>query len=268
MSQYEAAMLIDSHAHMDMYGNDDLPRALDELTMYRVFTIAVSMDPASYARTKDIAADHPWLLPTFGIHPWRSADWADRLDTLDDLIGASLMLGEIGLDYYWVRDKATYPGQRRTFEYFLQAARQQDKIVNLHTKGAEHDIVDLLRRYAIRRAIVHWYSGPIGAFEALSDLGAYFTVGVEVLTSKKIRRIAQRIPTEQLLTETDNPGGWAWLHDDEPGMPHHLNQVVEALAAVRQTSREEVIETVRANLLRLFEDDSRLAAAAEQVRGG
>jgi TatD DNase family protein len=260
-------MLIDAHAHMDMYDAEDLPRALAELTEHRVFTIAVSMDPASYTRTKDIAADHPWLLPTFGIHPWHGADWADRLDTLDDLIAASPMLGEIGLDYYWVKDKATYPGQRRTFEYFLRAARHQDKIVNLHTKGAEQDIVALLQQYAIRRIIVHWYSGPMSAFNALSELGAYFTVGVEVLTSQKIRRIAQRIPPEQLLTETDNPGGWAWLHNDEPGMPHHLNQVIDAVAEVRQTTRDIVIETVRANLLRLFGDDPRLAAAADHVRG-
>jgi TatD DNase family protein len=270
-------VLIDAHAHLDLYGPEDLPRALAELVEHRTFTVAVSMDPASYARTKMIAggeAYSKWVLPTFGIHPVHGAEWADRLNELDDLIAESPMLGEIGLDFHWVEDEAAYPRQRRTFEYLLQAARDQDKIVNLHTKGAEAEIVDRLSHYGLRRAIVHWYSGPVTPFNALVEHGAYFTVGVEVLYSDKIRTIARRIPPDQLLTETDNPGGWAWLNDpDDPdrgerGMPHHLQPVIDALAEIRGITRDEVIATVQANLLRLFGDDPRLAAAADVVRAG
>lgn len=263
-------MLIDAHAHFDMYAADDLSIALVELERERVFTVAVTMDPASYARTKEIASTQSWLLPTFGIHPWRAADWADRLDELTDAIAASPMLGEIGLDFHWVEDAATYPRQRAVFEHFLQAARDQDKIVNLHTKGAEQEVLDLLRQYAIRRAIVHWYSGPMRVFEALVEFGAYFTVGVEVLQAdaRKIRKIARRIPADQLLTETDNPGGWEWFHSGEWGMPHLVQRVVDEIAVVRQITRDEVIALVHANFLRLLGDDERLAPVADFVREG
>lgn len=259
-------MLVDAHAHMDMYRPEDLPAALAELEQHRVSIISVSMDPASYQHAQQIAAGCPWLLPTFGIHPWHGAAWANRLDELIDLTAQSPMIGEIGLDHRWVKDAAGYPDQQRTFEFFLRAAKDQDKIVNLHTKGAEREVLDLLREYDLRRAIVHWYSGPMQVFDHLIAHGVYFTIGVECLRSDKIRKIARRIPRNQLLTETDNPGGWEWFNKGTWGMPHLISAVVDELAAVRQTTRGDIISTVQTNLLRLIGDDPRLAAFAARLR--
>jgi TatD DNase family protein len=251
-------MWIDAHAHLDHY-SAALPAALDEIARLRILTFSVSMDEESYQQARAIAARSPYVLACFGVHPWEAPRFADNLSALDPLIDSSPMLGEIGLDTVWVEDPTTYPAQRRVFEYFLAAAREQDKIVNLHTKGAERDVLDLLRRYDIRRAIVHWYSGPLDALDGLIAWGAYFTVGVEVLRSETIRTIARRIPAEQLLTETDNPGGWEWL-SGEAGMPHLVIDVVRALAALRDTDQETLAAQVRANLARLIGDDPRLVS--------
>src|SRR5918996_1254018 len=95
-------------------------------------------------------------------------------------------------------------------EYFFAAAREQKKIVNLHTKGGEKSILELLERYDVARPIIHWYSGPLDILRALVQFGAYFTIGVEVLYSETIQTIAREIPEHLLLTETDNPGGLQW----------------------------------------------------------
>lgn len=258
-------MWIDAHAHLDHYG-DALPAALDEIAGQRILTFSVSMDPDSYRQAQAIAAQSPYVLASFGVHPWEAPHFADNLPALDELMAESPLLGEIGLDTYWVEDPTTYPAQRRVFEYFLAAAREQEKIVNLHTKGAEREVLDLLRRYDIRRAIVHWYSGPLDVLDGLIAWGAYFTVGVEVLRSETIRTIARRIPPEQLLTETDNPGGWEWLVG-EPGMPHLVIDVVRALAELRRTDQDTLAAQVRANLARLIGDDPRLAALQSLLTG-
>jgi len=62
-------MLIDAHTHLDQYDDATLDAALDEIAVHRMLTVAVSMDPPSYARTQDIAARSPLVLPCFGIHP-------------------------------------------------------------------------------------------------------------------------------------------------------------------------------------------------------
>ena len=143
-------------------------------------------------------------------------------------------------------------------EYFLAAAREQKKIVNLHTKGAEREILDLLERYDIQRAIVHWYSGPLDILRALLDYGAYFTVGVELLTSEEIRQIARAVPLGRMLTETDNPGGLKWL-SGTPGMPRIIWEVAEEIAAVKQATTEAIAQAVEKTFHRLIKDDPWLA---------
>ncbi len=246
-------MLIDAHAHIDRYG-EDLDAALKEITGHRIFTVATAMDLQSYQELRSIAERCDLVLPTFGIHPKRAPEYANRLKELAPYIDASPAIGEIGLDFHWVKDNSEFPSQMKVLEYFLAAAREQDKFVNLHTKGAEKQILELLERYDVKRAIIHWYSGPPDILRSMVQFGAYFTVGVEVLTSDTIRTIAQQIPDHLLLTETDNPGGLKWLKG-VAGMPKDIEEVVAAIADVRGSSPGSIRQTVYENFLRLIDND-------------
>jgi TatD DNase family protein len=246
-------MYIDAHAHLDKYG-DQLNAALKEIAQHQVFTIAVAMDIPSYQRSLKIGETCELMLPTFGIHPRRAPEYIDRLSEMGPLIERSPAIGEIGLDFHWVTDHSQYPAQRKVLEYFLAAAREQKKIVNLHTKGAEKVILNLLEKYDIQRAIIHWYSGPLDILRATVQFGACFTIGVEVLYSDAIKAIAKEIPDHLLLTETDNPGGLKWLKGIV-GMPNEIEKVVESIAALRAASSESVARTVHENFLRLIAGD-------------
>jgi TatD DNase family protein len=254
-------MFIDAHSHVDRYDLVDeqaLGSALAEITQLRILTISNSMDLPSYKRNVEISAMCSLVLPTFGVHPWNALEYADRLDDLSEAIELSPMIGEIGLDHYFVQDTSTYPAQRKVLEFFLGAAKEQEKIINLHTKGAEREVLELLRQYDIARVIVHWYSGPLDIFREMVARGVYFTVGIEVLHSKHIQTIAQEIPSRQLLTETDNPGGPKGFIGG-PGMPVLVKDVVQGVAEARRTTTESIIQTVQANTLELIRDDRRLS---------
>lgn len=246
-------MLIDAHAHLDKYG-ELLGAALEEIERDQILTLATAMDVRSYRELTRVADRSELVVPTFGVHPKQAPRYADRLSEIGSLIDASPALGEIGLDFHWVEDSSQYPAQEKVLRYFLAAAREQKKIVNLHTKGAEKEILDLLEEYDIRRAIVHWYSGPMDIFQALVQFGAYFTIGVEVLYSEHIRAIARQVPDAQLLTETDNPGGLRWLKGTL-GMPRALNDVVRALARLKSRTPETIASMVEENFCRLVGHD-------------
>lgn len=255
-------MLIDAHVHLDKYG-DLLDRALQEIESQRIFTVATAMDLPSYLDLQEIAKRSALVLPTFGIHPRRAAEYADRLPELSRYIEMSPAIGEIGLDFHWVKDTATYPAQRKVLEYFIAAAGEQNKFVNLHTKAGEREILDLLEKYDVRRAIIHWYSGPMDVLNAMIDFGCYFTIGVEVLYSDYIKQIAKSVPDHLLLTETDNPGALKWLKkDNELGMPCAITSVIDALATVRGASPGNIETTVQQNFARLVRDDPGLGAVA------
>ncbi|GAG02118.1 unnamed protein product, partial [marine sediment metagenome] len=108
-------MLIDAHAHLDRYG-DALESALQEIAQHKIFTISNSLDLPSYKRNLEISEMCELVLPTFGVHPWMAPEYADRLEDLHIAIEQSPMLGEIGLDYYFVEDPAEYPAQRKVLE--------------------------------------------------------------------------------------------------------------------------------------------------------
>jgi len=256
-------MLIDVHSHLDRY-EENLEYVLEEIRRHRIFTISNSMDLPSYKRNLEIASRCNLVLPTFGIHPWNAPEYIDSLEDLRKAIKQSPMLGEIGLDHHFVRDASQYPAQAQVFEFFLKAASEQGKIVILHTKGAEQEVLRLLHCHNIGRAIIHWYSGPLDVLRAMVDHGLYFTVGVEVLYSQHIQTIARDLPSERLLTETDNPGGQKSL-TGTIGMPLLIRDVIQTLAELRKTTTQVIIETIQANLVRLIHDDPWLSASCGRL---
>lgn len=256
-------MLIDAHVHLDKYG-DLLDQALQEIENQRILTVATAMDLPSYLEVQELGKRSELVLPTFGIHPRRAAEYSNRLPELGRYIDMSPAIGEIGLDFHWVKDTSTYPAQRKVLEYFIAAAGEQNKFVNLHTKAGEKEILDLLVRYDVRRAIIHWYSGPMDVLQAMIDFGCYFTIGVEVLYSDYIKEIAKSVPDHLLLTETDNPGALKWLNkNDQIGMPSAVQDVVNALASLRRAEPAQIEILVQNNFNRLIADDPRLRSAHE-----
>jgi TatD DNase family protein len=254
-------MLIDAHVHLDKYG-DFLDQALGQIDEDQIFTVATAMDLPSYLELQEIGKRSPLILPTFGIHPRRAAEYADRLPQISRHIESSPAIGEIGLDFHWVKDTSTYPAQKKVLEYFIAAAREQKKFVNLHTKGGEKEILVLLEKYDVKRAIIHWYSGPMDILRAMVEYGCYFTIGVEVEFSDHIKSVAKAVPDHLLLTETDNPGALRWLKkNEEVGMPTAIKKVVEALAALRESTPEEIESLVQTNFIRLIANDPWLRRA-------
>lgn len=224
-------MHIDAHVHFDRY-TDHLPEALRQIAEHKILTIGVGMDLESYQRTKEIAAGTPWLIPTFGIHPWQAHRYAENLPALDPYLQETPLIGEAGLDFLWLEDRSQDPAQRAVFRYQCQWAQQLAKPMNLHTKAAENEILQTLKEFNLCGSIIHWYSGPLELIEDYLALNCFFTISVEILTSPAIVEIAQKLPLRNILLETDNPGGYEWL-TGKLGMPAVLLEVHQKVAEIK-----------------------------------
>lgn len=247
-------MLIDAHAHLDKYDDDDVETVLAQIEQHRILTLSVSVDPASFLRSEAIAARSPLVVPAFGVHPSEAPRYVDSLGAIEAIVARSPLIGEIGLDHRFVTDISQYDSQRAVFRQFLTWADEQNKLVNLHCAGAEQETARMLSDHQTERAIIHWYSGPLDVLAQMIGMGYMFTVGIEVLYSDHIREVARTIPFAQLLLESDNPGGLRWL-TDETGYPIVIESVVDELARVRDVSTESLVEEVRSNLDSLLRDD-------------
>jgi TatD DNase family protein len=238
-------MLVDAHAHLDRYG-DRLIEALGQIDDHGILTITVAMDVESYLQCKAIARRSAFVKPIFGVHPWEAPRYCDDLTVLDEHLVETPMIGEAGLDFHFVEDARSHECQRRVFAYQCEWAARLGKPMNLHTKGAEREVLEALRSYGLKGCVVHWYSGPLNLIDDYLALGCSFTVGVEVLTSAAIQEIARTIPIDRLLLETDNPGAYEWLAGS-PGMPVLLLDVLARVAELRAMDADELEERLSEN---------------------
>ena len=244
-------MYIDAHTHLAKY-EENMFEVISEIESNEILTISVSMDSFLFEKNLAIAKTCPYVIPSFGIHPWSATSFSYKLGDLVEYINRCSMIGEIGLDHHFVEETETYEHQKKVFEFLLEAAGELRKVVNVHTKGAEEEVLNALREFNIERAIIHWYSGPVKYIEHYLELGCYFTVGVEVLKNKKMQNFLKLIPDDRLLTETDNPGGYEWLAK-EVGMPNLIIQIVDKLAAIKNKSHDDIKNLVMNNFYRLIE---------------
>jgi TatD DNase family protein len=259
-------MYVDAHAHLDKY-DSELPEILDEIERNEIFTVSVSMNPESYTRSRKISEQSQWVVTSFGVHPWDAPEFRNRLESLDPLVDNSPMVGEIGLDYHFVTEPEKHVIQREVFTYFVRKGVSQQKILNIHSKGAEADVDKILGELGVRRAIIHWYSGPIQELEKLIEKGFYFSIGVEILSNSHIQTITKTIPAPQLLTETDNPGGYQWLAG-ELGRPSIIRSVVKMISDVRQWEQRETEHLIIENVMRLASGDSWAAELIKRTADG
>lgn len=247
-------MLIDAHTHLDEYidyenGAELERKALQEINEGRILSLGVAMDVKAYEKTLELAARSSYILPCFGVHPRKAHLYADSLGDLDEYAETCKMIGEIGLDYFWA-PKETYKAQMPVLEYFLRKAKEGKKVINVHTKGAEGEVIDVLKKHKSERVIIHWYSGPRWEFRELLRMGCFFTVGVQLKYSDLIQDIAKAIPLERLLIETDNPSGEEWL-SKRIGMPKDIGGVYRQTAQLRKLTPEALEEIVYQNFVNL-----------------
>jgi TatD DNase family protein len=259
-------MLVDAHAHLDRYG-DQVSEAVAQINDRQIVTVAVAMDIESYLKTKVLAEQSVYIKPAFGVHPWEAPRYCSDLKVLDGYLEETWMIGEAGLDFYFVKDASLQNYQRQIFGYQCDWAARLGKPMNLHTKGAEHEVLEALTSHDLRGCIVHWYSGPVDLIDDYLALGCYFTVGVEVLHSKAIEEIAKAIPIERLLLETDNPGGHKWLAGS-PGMPILLLDVLAKVAELIGTVPVELESRLGENWDTFRRGSARGSNDSEWARAG
>ena len=263
-------MLIDTHSHLDRYLSckrfgKNIEPILQQIEEYRILTISNSMDLTSYKTNCRIARNSKYVIPAFGIHPWNAHKYLDKIELIEKLIGRTEIIGEIGLDYFYVKDKSKYPAQRKVLNLFLSKAK--NKILSIHTKGAEKDVLDLLREYESERVIVHWFSGSLDVLDEMIEERCYFSIVPEIKFSDHMQKIVKKIPMAQILTETDNPGG-PESYMGKKGMPILIRDVIEDIAKVKGKSYEQVERAIQNNFVRLMKHLPRLRSKTYNMLSG
>jgi TatD DNase family protein len=221
--------------------------------------ISIGIEPQDWAGTLAVSRNYDGVFAALGIHPNSATRMTSA--TMQELAGLCepgkghkvVAIGETGLDYY--RDHAPREVQREAFRAHLDLARQLDLPVIIHNRDAHPDLLQTLKRDgAGTRGVMHSFSGDLQyALECIA-LGYMIALAGPVTFRKAADKheIARSVPLEQLLVETDCPFLTPEPYRGRRNEPAYVQYTARAIAALRQTSYEEVASATTANARNLF----------------
>lgn len=194
--------MIDTHCHFDMMPQ---PEAyIRQKEQAGDIVIGMTNLPSHFQIGQPLLRGYKHIRLALGLHPLLAAESKSEVTLFKRLINQTSYIGEIGLDFS-KEGLATKDEQVVVLRELLSAIRGKKKIVSVHSRRAEKELLALLSEYEIKNVIFHWYSGPVDLIPAILAQGYYFSVNEAMCLSKNGRAIIEKIPRERLLTETDAP---------------------------------------------------------------
>ena len=251
--------MIDNHSHIDFECFEH--RMNDILENAKTNGIEKILIPGvtdkDFQRIINLIELHDNLYGAIGIHPSETKDFNEN--KLNSVIKYAkhprvVAIGEIGLDYYW--DKSFMEDQKKALIAQIEIAKEIKKPIIIHDRDAHEDTFNILKDTNANEAgvVMHCFSGSYEFAQRCVKEGFYIALGgvVTFKNAKKTKEIAEKIPLEFLLLETDAPFLTPVPHKGEENEPAYTRYVAEEIAKIKNMSIDEVDKQTTANACNLF----------------
>ena len=254
-----AAILVDSHAHIDASDYDgDRRKILERALSKGVGTIiAVGSDLDSSRKTVDIANSFEEVFAAVGVHPHDVKSVANKsagpIKVLADNAKV-VAIGEIGLDYHY--DHSPRKLQKHWFREQIRMAVKIGKPVIVHCRDAGEDVFSILEEERVWRVggVVHCFTGDAELARKFLGLDLHLGVAGPITfeNSDELRSVFADVPIERILVETDSPYLTPSPNRGKRNEPAYTVQVAEKLAEIKGLTLEDVARATSVNVRRLF----------------
>lgn len=253
-------MLFDTHAHYyDDAFDADRHHILAALPAAGVgLVLCPGCDISTSRASVALAEAYPHVYAAVGFHP-------ENLEgaTLSDLEEVRAMashpkvkaIGEIGLDYYWVKDEIGRQRERDFFHAQLSLAEELDLPAIVHDREAHGDSLAVVKAHPNARGVFHCYSGSVEDAKALVALGwsISFTGVLTFKNARKALEVVEWLPLDRILIETDAPYMAPEPYRGKRCDSRYVNRMAEVIAQVKGLSFEDVAKSTTENGKRLFQ---------------
>ena len=246
--------LVDVHAHLcDAVFDHDMESVLTRARAAGVSSvIAVGEDLADARKNLTLAAANPMIRPAAGLYPTHlDLDQAEEMSSFirrhhDQLVA----IGEVGLDFWAVKDPDGRAVQREIFSRFIALSKDLSLPLNIHSRSAGRHAVKMLLEHGATQVHLHAFDGKYGTAMPAVEAGYYFSIPPSVVRSRQKQKLVKQLPLDCLLVESDSPV--LGPTPDERNVPANIPVVVGAISHIKGLDAQEVIETVADNTSRLY----------------
>lgn len=253
----ETPYIINTHSHVNMLKELSVEQAVKNCKDENITIIVPSYDDKSIFEVDELVKKYDNIYGYVGVFPEEVKCFSDKtLLDMENIIKNNpkiIGVGEVGLDYYW--DKSFVELQKEVFIKQIEFANEMNLPLNIHCREAFGDTLDILKKYNKNStAIMHCYSGSLDFAKECIKLGIYIAIG-GVVTFKnaiKVKEVAQNIPLEYLLLETDDPYLTPVPFRGKENQPAYIKYVAQEIANQRGISTDEVANAATQNALKIF----------------
>ncbi|MEM2251489.1 MAG: TatD family hydrolase [Candidatus Hadarchaeales archaeon] len=238
--------LVDCHAHLAELLN--LDQELEKAKEVGVRAIvAVGTDKTSNEIVGRISEKYQgYVFPALGLHPWNLGnDIEKEVRSIEKHIEECIALGEVGLDFKYQTPREL---QTKAFSLILDLASRYDKPIIVHSRWAWREAFEMVRDVGIKRAVFHWYSGPLDVMREILAEGYYISATPAVEFSEAHKRAIRETPLERLLLETDSPVKYRGV----PSGPQDITKTLEGVARLKEVEKAKVAEITTENATEFF----------------
>ena len=257
-------MIFDTHAHYDAaqfdQDRDQVLASLKEAGVMKVCNISNGWK--DLLATLDLVDRIPWFYGAVGIHPCEIRDLTEeRLEEIRTFAHRDriVAIGEIGLDYYWVKDKEERINQGEWFVRQLHLAREEDLPVVIHSRDAAQDTFDIMKKEHAGSdgGIIHCYSGSVEMAREYVKLGYMIGVGgvVTFKNGRVLKEVVAEIPLDHIVVETDCPYLAPVPYRGKRNSSQYLPYIIDQIALIKGLDPQEVEETTWDNAMRVYRMD-------------
>ena len=248
--------LTDTHAHMaDSVFDPDRAAVISnakDVGIGAIITVGETLSDAR--RNLKLASRHPELKPGVGLYP-TNLDLEDA-KTMIDFIRKErsrlVAIGEVGLDFWIVKDESGRKVQREIFSRFIDLSLELDLPLNVHSRSAGRHAVAMLIEKGASKVQLHAFDAKASTAMPAVEAGYFFSIPPSIKRSRQKQKLVKQLPLSCLLIETDSPvlGPSAEARNE----PSNAVISIDVISEIKNISKEEVKEAVIDNTKSLYGD--------------
>lgn len=249
--------IFDTHCHLDSPLFDpDRNTVLENCRKKGIDHILVpGIEQSGWERLLNLCEQEKELYPALGLHPlFIEQHQPQHLKQLEDHLAEhqAVSIGEIGLDFF-----IDNPDKERQLKYFsaqLDIAINAKLPVVLHIRKAHDQVLSVLRKQPVVGGFAHAFNGSLQQAQQFIDLGFKLGFGgaLTYKRSRKIRHLAQSLPLDAIVLETDAPDMPVAAHRGERNSPEYIVDCLAVLAELRHEDPQYIAEQTCGNALSIL----------------
>ena len=253
-------MIFDTHCHLnseELYSRlEEVMSAASKVGVNKYLVVGWNKESSLLA--VELSHQFPEIYAAIGFHPTdvegvTEEDFNDVMKHIDD--PKVLAVGEIGLDYHWVKDPVLRERQKDWFIKQINFANLHKKPISIHNRDAFNDCLTILKEHKpLYGGVMHCYSGSVESLKDVLDLGLYIGLGgpLTFTNAKTPKEVCEEVPLDRLVVETDCPYLSPHPLRGTINEPKNIALVVDEVTNLRGLSKKHILDVLYKNSCRLF----------------